>query len=135
MEPRDFGVTWPSGLWTDIEILAYLNERQNRFLKTTLSQVGIADLVVTAGVAIVALPEDWLTTVDVYWRGTDTRWVPLERSDSFEQDHGDPTWATTRGTPAFYMDEDSPLLQIRLAPLPLASRTRRSAPQPAAVGA
>lgn len=119
MEPRDDGATWPSGLWTAAEVLAALNERQNRFLKTTLLQVGLAELTGLAGVATYALPDDWLTTVGVFWRGTtDTQWTPLERADSFEMDHGVPTWTTTRAVPLVYMDEDSPLLQIRIGPLP-----------------
>ncbi len=121
LEPRDAGVTIPSGLWTPEELLAYLNQRQNRFLKTTLLQVGLADITVTAGVARYALPDDWLTTVDVFWRSSTGVYTPLLRGDSFEADHGLDDWATTRGTPLLYLDEDSPLLTIRLAPLPIAN--------------
>ena len=118
MEPRNDGATWPSGLWTVSEVLANLNERQNRFLKSTQLQVGLADLTVTAGVGRYALPDDWLTTVDVYWRTSTGTLTALDRADSFEADHGLPTWGFTRGTPILYMDEDSPLLQIQIAPIP-----------------
>lgn len=118
IEPRDEGVSFPSGLWEPEEIVNYLNQRQNRFLKATLLQVGDATIDVTAGVGTYPLPQDWLTTVDVYWQTPDGRITPIERGDSFEADHAIDAWATSRGTPQLYFDEDSPLLSIRLAPLP-----------------
>lgn len=118
MEPRDNGADYPSGLWSPDEVWAAMNERQNRFLKASLFQVGTASIPVTAGVSRYALPQDWLTTIAVVWRGQNGYVRALERSDSFEADHGMPTWETTRGTPLLYFDEDQPLLQIALAPLP-----------------
>ncbi len=118
MEPTDGGQTFPSGLWTRTEVLARANERQNRLLKSTLLQVGSADIPATAGVVRYALPDDWLTTVSVVWIGSDGTIRELTRSDSFEADHGSPQWTTTRATPLFYMDEDSPLLTIQIGPPP-----------------
>ena len=64
-EPDDAGLTFPSGLWTRDEVLAAMNERQNRFLKSTLTWVGIANLTATIGVRVYQLPQDWLTTVAI----------------------------------------------------------------------
>ena len=119
MEPPDGGVTWTSGLWTATEVLNRFNERQNRFLKATRMLVGESSPIpVTAGESVYDLPQDWLTTVDVYWAGEDGTFRTLVRSDSFEADHGMPLWESTAGTPLLYMDEDSPLLTITIAPIP-----------------
>lgn len=117
-EPADGGATFPSGLWTQTEVLHRMNERQNRFLKATQAQVGVVWLDVAAGVRRVQLPPDWLTTLDVRWRPTGGAWTLLLRSDSFETDHALPGWSTNTGTPEVYMDEDAPLLQVQIAPAP-----------------
>jgi hypothetical protein len=71
-----------------------------------------------AGQPRVALPTDWIGTLDVVWRGQDGTVRTLVRSDSFEADHGDVLWATTRGVPWVYMDYETPALELQLAPLP-----------------
>ncbi len=119
MEPPDLGATWPSGLWTQAEVLARMNERQNRFLKSSKLMVGMAELPILAGVATVALPEDWLITQDVVWHGSSSEtWRPLVRSDQFQADHAQPSWPVAEGIPAVYFDHDQPLLQLRVAPTP-----------------
>src|SRR5690242_2578855 len=113
MEPPDGGVTIPSGLWTSTELVNRLNERSNRFLKGTRILVGeAAPIQVTAGQSRFDLPQDWLTTLTVLWTGQDGTTNELVRVDSFEADHGYSPWETTRATPAFYMDEDAPLLSL-----------------------
>ena len=121
MEPPDLGATYPSGLWTAAEMLDYANERQNRFLKASQLQVGSANITAVIGVHRYALPDDWLTTVALTWQGADGTVNTMDRSDSFETDHGLPDWGITRGTPQVYMDEDSPLLTIQVAPAPIAN--------------
>ncbi len=119
VEPPDLGATWPSGLWTQAEILAYANQRQSRLLKETLLQVGIASpIAVTAGTYRIALPDDWIRTYRVVWRGSDGVTRALGRDDSFSADHGLPTWSITRGTPLVYMDQETPTLTIQIAPAP-----------------
>lgn len=122
MESPDLGATWPSGLWTREEVLAYLNERQNRFLKATLIQLGVTQTdnlnPIPARQSIIPLPPDWIATVSVYWTGSDGTTRELVRADSFEADHGDPLWTTTAGTPLFYLDYAQPTLQLRIGPIP-----------------
>lgn len=121
LEPDDAGATFPSGLWTPTEVRDRLSARQDRFAKATGILLGTVPLLVHAGVERVTLPQDWLSTVDVVWVGTDGTIRTLERADGFEADHGMPTWATTPGTPLLYMDYEAPTLQLQLAPLPLVS--------------
>lgn len=119
MEPPDLGATWPSDLWSRAEVLARMNERQNRFLKGSRLLVGMAQLPILAGVATVALPDDWLITQDVVWTGTTSGTLrPLSRSDQWSADHAHPDWPTTGDTPQVYFDHDQPTLQIRIAPTP-----------------
>lgn len=117
-EPDDAGATFPSGLWQRDEILANLNERQDRFLKATLTWVGLANLTAVIGQRVYQLPQDWLTTVGLVWYGVDGTIKPLMRSDAFEQDHGNPLWAINQGVPTYYMDEDTALLSVQVAPAP-----------------
>jgi hypothetical protein len=118
MEPDDQGATWPSGLWSQAEILAYMNERQDRFLKATQVWVGLANITATIGVKTYALPQDHLLTVDVVWVPTSGDPIPLDRADSFELDHGMADWNNERGTPLCYTTQDTPLLTLQIAPAP-----------------
>lgn len=119
MEAPDLGATWPSGLWTRDEILSYLNERQSRFLKASLIQLGIATHTgILARQAIITLPPDWIATVSVVWYGDDGQVKELVRSDSFEIDHGQVDWTITADTPLVYLDYSTPTLQLQIGPLP-----------------
>lgn len=118
LEPPDDGATFPSGLWTRHEVITALSERQNRFLKSSLLLVGIVDIPAPAAQHRYPLPQDWLTTVGVTWFGDDGTITSLTRADAFEADHGLPTWVNQRGTPLMYMDEETPTLQVQIAPAP-----------------
>lgn len=119
LELPDGGATFPSGLWTQAEVLAALSERQNRFLKSTLLLVGTIPITgVLPGEHRFPLPQDWLTTVVVVWMSDDGTTRALARSDTFEADHGLLNWVNQRGLPLMYMDEESPTLQVQVAPSP-----------------
>jgi len=117
-EAPDLGATWPSGLWSQTEVLAYLNERQNKLLKQTGLLLGVADLPAPAGQARIALPQDWLLTADVVWVSQDGYIRALERSDTYEADNALGAWEGTPGTPIVYMDYDPPALEVQIAPTP-----------------
>jgi hypothetical protein len=121
LEPPDGGLTWPSGLWTQAEILGYMNTRQSRFLKATGLWIGQANIDVLTAQSRIALPADWISTLSATWRGVDGSVQILERADTFEADHGDPDWEVTYGLPALFMDYEAPTLQLVLTPLPLTS--------------
>lgn len=118
METPIDAVTFASGLWTYDEVVRRMNERQNRFLKATQLLLGSADLAAPAHQYVYTLPQDWLLTMSLVWVGANGRLVELVRADSFETDHALPTWATDAAEPLVYMDADSPLLTVQIAPAP-----------------
>lgn len=120
IEPPDGGANWPSGLWTRDEVLHALTERQNRLLKDTLLLTTVSPLIPAAAtVHRFPLPADLIRIVAVVWRGSDGYVRELLRVDSFEADHALPTWETTdTNPPLVYMEEETPTLQIQIAPAP-----------------
>lgn len=116
IEPPDSGATWPSGLWTQAEVLDYLNQRQNRLLKDTHLQIGIALIPISSGTDVYDLPDDWINTTRVALQ-TSTTITELGRSDTWEADHGIPDWYNTQGTPKLYFDGGKPIT-IRIMPRP-----------------
>ncbi len=118
IEPADGGATWLSGLWTAAEVVNYLNQRQNRFLKDSQMQFGLANIDAVEGTLQYDLPDDWITTLRVVWIDIDGSTRELIRSNRWEADNGIPTWTIVAGPPIIYMDVDTPVLTIKVAPLP-----------------
>jgi len=126
LEPTvDGGVTWTSGMWTAAEVLQYVNQRQDRFLKETGLLTSWTTIPVNAAQLRPALPSDWVATVRISWQGTGgLTFVVLPRADSWSADNGVPTWPTVTATrPTVYMDSETPTLQVQLAPAPTGSGT------------
>lgn len=117
IEPPDGGLTWPSGLWTMVEVVGYLDQRQNMFLKDSHFQFGIANIPATQGVHIYDLPNDWINTIRVLWIDTDDNTLELPRSDLWEADYGIPSWSYVEATPKIFWDGGKPAT-IRLMPIP-----------------
>lgn len=119
IEPPDQGQTWPSGLWSMTEVVNYLTQRQNRFIRDTAVQIGISDYIPTLqGTYAYDLPDDWIQTVGVVWFNANGIGTELIRSDSWEADLGIPSWPTTQAPPKLFMDSSGPTLTIRIAPVP-----------------
>jgi hypothetical protein len=125
IEPPDGGQRWPSGLWGRDEVISLANLRQDRLLFDTLLLVGIsAPLPVAIGQHRVALPDDWLRTVSVVWRGNDGTVRELPRSDSFEADHTISTWESANAAyPLVYDEDETPTLTVQIAPAPTVAGT------------
>ena len=119
LEPPDGGQFWPSGLWDRDEVFNALNQQQNSLLHESLLLVGIANVAVLAGAHRIALPTDLLQLVSVVWRGDDGVVRELVRADSFEADHGLPSWEATDATaPLVYMEEETPTGFVQIGPAP-----------------
>ena len=127
LEAPDGGVSWPSALWSRDEVLASLNQRQDKFLKVTLIDVvqSTPNLTVAAGQKRIDLPVDLIRLVSVVWiDGTTGAQRELLRSTSYEVDHLIPTWDVTTDTyPLVYMEFETPTLQVQIAPGPTGSGT------------
>ena len=126
LEPTvDGGVTWTSTMWTAAEVLGYLNQRQNRFLKESCLLAAWTTIAVSAGQLRPALPDDWVATVRVAWKGSGAlTYLKLPRADSWSADNGVPTWpSTTAVRPKVYMDAETPTLELQLAPAPTGAGT------------
>jgi hypothetical protein len=118
IEPPDLGTTWPSGLWTTAEVVGYLNQRQDRFLKETLLITSWLDTPVVAGQSQQDLPDGWLATRNAFL--TDgSRTYPLSPLTRREADSLLPGWATDFDTPLGYLDEEWATRQTALVPAPL----------------
>lgn len=116
LEPPDSGATWPSALWTLEEITRYMNQRQDRLLRLTHLQVGLADITVTAGDNLYDLHDDLIRVIRVLWYPASGGSYELTDGDSWEADHGIPDWTTNDNPPKLYYVE--PTLNIRIVPLP-----------------
>jgi len=120
IEPRDNGATWPSGLWTAAEVLGYLNQRQNRFLKESAIVVARANVLFATTVAVGALPTDWIATIRVTWRDDLTGAYSVMYPGSKQTaDWGYAAWGQATGQPLLWSDSDDPPPVLRVLPAPL----------------
>src|SRR5687768_6183754 len=86
----DEGATW--SLWTQAEVLAYLNRRISRFRKETGITVTTASL--TGGVTgpTFDLPADLIAVKHVWWVDGVGDFHPLVPMDKWTADHSFPGW-------------------------------------------
>ena len=119
MEPPDGGDTWPSLIWTRVEVLDALNAGLRALSRDVHLHITGLHILVPAGTTQIVLPDDWLATAYLGWGDTATGvQTPLGPVDSFESDLGQPGWETTRGLPIGYADLDSEQRTLRLVPTP-----------------
>ena len=107
--------------WTRDELLSYLRNRQNEFLKNTAVLMKRDTITYTPGVANQPLPEDWMITQRVVWNASGS-YKELPRTDTWDADYGDPAWTTPTTTPFVYSDSEEPSLELRVIP-PAAAAT------------
>ena len=124
IEPPDGGDTWPSLIWSRVEVLDALNAAVRALARDTHMQVARVELAVPAGTRSLPLPADWLATGSLVWRAADNTRTPLGPVDSFEGDLAVPAWETAAaGLPLGYADLDAETLTLRLVPTPAAAGT------------
>lgn len=113
--------TFSNGIWSLVEVLAYFNQRQYRFLVETKILAANATLGWIAGVVQQPLPPDWIATIATAWHDlVSDQWTPLPPTDSFEMDHIlSPEAAVTVGFPQGRREVDTTdTLTIAVAPPP-----------------
>ena len=121
----DGGAIWPSGMWTSVEVVDYLNQRLQRFRVLTGLYWTRAETNLTLSQANQDPPSDWISTVFVAHRtgavadaGT---YVELPRLDRLELDFALPTWPAATGVPRGYYEVDGDTRTTYVAPIPTAS--------------
>lgn len=117
IEPPNSGASYPSGLWTVAEVLDYLNDRQNDFLKRTTIRRTRATLVTVPNQPRQILPNDWIVTLRVGWQDATGTVTALSRGDMLEMDMADQGWDyQPTPMPFCWTDGELPTRQIQLAP-------------------
>lgn len=117
----DAGVTWPSGMWTQAEVLGYLNQRQNRFLAATGLVWKTAESAIAVGQTNQDAPTDWIATLFVAYKSAAGFYTELPKLDVLELDLALPTWpGATSATPRGYYEIDGNTLTTYVVPAPTA---------------
>jgi hypothetical protein len=115
----DGGVLWPSAMWTAAEVLAYLNQRQARFLAAAGITWTVAEVAITVGQSAQAAPTDWIATIFLAYKTATGQYRELPRMDALELDLILPSWpGTSSATPRGYTEIDSTTLTTFVVPIP-----------------
>lgn len=120
LEVPNGGASFSSEQWTRDEVIGYIRNRQNQFLKDTAAFMKRSTVAYTPGQLTQPLPTDWAITQRMVWKDTtDGTYKELPRSDAFSADYGQQNWSTVTATkPSFYTDEELPSLQFYAGPVP-----------------
>lgn len=115
----DGGATWPSGMWTQAEVLGYLNQRQNRFLAATGLFWTRAETAITINQSNQALPTDYIATILIAYKTAAGLYRELSKMDALELDLILPTWpGASSATPRGYYEIDGATLTTYVVPIP-----------------
>lgn len=123
IEPRNGGATWPSGLWTTAEVLAYANEAQDEFLKETGLVLTPATKALPANVLRVGVPADYVIMDSVAFDDFQGSIRNVPRADGYQADAGFSSPAASWQTnplpdrrPLAYTVGELPTLQLQVMP-------------------
>lgn len=121
----DGGVSWPSGMWTQAEVLGYLNQRQNRWLAATGLLWTQTLTAVTPNQAQQNAPSNWLATVFMAFCNANGCFQELPKVDTHELDLRYVGWPiTSSDRPYGYYETEGETLSTYLAPIPSAFITQ-----------
>lgn len=112
-----------SAIWTKQEVLNYINKRQYQFLKETGLLLSWVDLPTTPANSRQPLPQDWIATQMVSWRGADGVTKDIPRDTTLQLDNLLYGWQTNllATPPVVYTELDTPEnLEIQITPTSLA---------------
>ena len=129
IEAPDSGATFPSGLWTPAEVLAFLNLRQRRFVTETRVLIGRTNFTLGLGVERVDIEalgglEDVFQIIRVQYTDAADITHEIPASDLFGADHGSPSWAgSTEDVPLAYSATDGATTTLIFFPAPTAAGT------------
>ena len=102
------------------EVISYLNQRKRDFLKQTEVKLERTDIPTPAGNRRHDLPQGWVSTRRVVWKGNDPNartFHGLSRVDMWALDNASSDWErTTDDKPRIFTDADTPTLTLQTAP-------------------
>jgi hypothetical protein len=120
IEDVDFGQTFGSGLWTVAEVIGYLNQRQDDFIKQTQIVQKRAPLFTVAETHRFDLPQDLAILRRVVFHSGEATpertYTPVCRGDSWELDQALLDWEYTHDShfPTVYGDTEAHTLGIEV---------------------
>lgn len=115
----DGGATWPSGMWTQAEVLGYLNQRQNRFLAACGLFWTRTETAITLAQSDQANPAAWISTIFIAYKTGAGLYKELPKVDALELDLIVPTWpAASSATPRGYYEIDGNTTTTYVVPIP-----------------
>lgn len=115
----DGGATWPSGQWSQAEVLFYLNRRQDRLLAETGLLWTRAETAITLNQSNQAQPSDWAATILLAYKTAAGAYRELPKMDALELDLVLPTRpGASSATPRGYTEIDGDTLTTYVVPIP-----------------
>jgi len=117
----DGGATWPSTMWTQAEVLGYLNQRQNRFLAACALFWTHLETPIVLAQSDQPNPADWVATVLIAYKNTAGLYHELPKMDAQELDYALPTWpGASSASPRGYYEVDGNTTTTYVVPIPTA---------------
>jgi len=118
LETVNSGASYSSQQWTAAEVIGYLNNRQDQFLKDSGILLKRATVNTLPSVLRHALPSDWIMTQRIAWESLDSVFTEVPRGDGWEADHVLLDWPYNQDLtkPAIYTDGEVPTLEFETFP-------------------
>lgn len=115
----DAGVSWPSLMWTQAEVLGYLNQRQNRWLAETGLLWTVGETLLVLNQSEQPKPLGWIATIFLAFKRAAGTYVELPRQSPLELDLDSPSWPGTTATePTGYYEVEGNTLTDYVVPIP-----------------
>lgn len=121
LEPDDAGVTWASGMWTQAQVVSWINDIVRDFLAQTGLTAAIDFLTGVPAQGSYDLPQNLIDLRRIAWRpgGSGTGYEELTLVDTFNLDENNDDWpANQQQVPTGYLLNLLPSLTVRVHPTP-----------------
>lgn len=113
------GITFLTPMFTQAQLLATMNQRQEKFTRDTSCVLTRASQASTPNIARYILPTDWIHTRRLTWSPVGGPIKSLARTDTFQLDHDLSDWQQNSAAPVSYNDGSNlPTLTVEIAKSP-----------------
>lgn len=124
IETVDSGATWSSGLWTTGEVLAYMNNRINQFLRESQILLKRSDISTIPMEIRHDLPSDFLLGARATWEDADGEITEIPRGSAWEADNYlGSSWPITGNFTKPHLWTDGDVQNLKLAAVPAVMET------------